>query len=97
VLTKAQKKKIRDKKNKILKTIKDKIDQGEEFPEEEVTSIATKWMETADVDGSGTIDFTEFVEMIAKLDDKIEEGQVKELFSEQDADGNVELSVEHFG
>lgn len=97
MLTKAQKKKIRDKKNKILKTIKDKIEEGEEIPEEEVTSIATKWMETADVDGSGTIDLTEFLEMISKLDDKIEEGQVKELFSEQDAEGTGELSLEHFG
>ena len=54
-------------------------------------------METADVDGSGTIDLAEFVDMISKLDDKIEEGTVKELFSEQDAEGNGELSVDRFG
>jgi Ca2+-binding EF-hand superfamily protein len=97
VLNKAQKKKLRDKKNKMLKNIQKQISEGEEMDEEKTTDIATKWMEVADIDESGTIDFSEFKEMIGKLDDTQSEETLKEFFDHQDSDNSGELSVENFG
>jgi len=71
VLTKAQKKKLRERKNKIIKQIKDKKDGGEEISSDETTDLAQKWMEIADVDGNGTIDKAEFVDMISKLESNV--------------------------
>ena len=88
---------MREKKNKLVKTVKEKIDAGEDMSSEETTDIATKWMDIADVDGSGTIDIDEFKDMISKLDDSISADKVKEIFDGQDGDGSGELSVEKFG
>ena len=71
MLTKAQKKKLRERKNKIIKQIKDKKDGGEEISSDETTDLAQKWMEIADVDGNGTIDKAEFVDMISKLESNV--------------------------
>ena len=65
--------------------------------EEQVTDIANKWMEIADVDQSGTIDFIEFRDLVQKLDEAQTEDSLKELFETQDDDKSGELSVEHFG
>jgi len=54
-MTKAQKKKLREKKNKFLQKITEQI-QGGDVDESQAGEIAEKWMEIADVDGSGTID-----------------------------------------
>jgi Ca2+-binding EF-hand superfamily protein len=96
-LTKAQKKKLKEKKNKFIKQIKDKLDAGEVLSTDETTNLASKWMEFADVDNSGTIDATEFKDMVNKLDEKFDESKVSEIFAAQDADGNGELTVESFG
>ena len=45
-------------------------------------------MEFADVDNNGTIDATEFKDMINKLDEKFEESKVTEIFAATDIDGN---------
>jgi Ca2+-binding EF-hand superfamily protein len=96
-MTKAQKKKLREKKNKFIKQIRDKLDAGESLSTDETTDIASKWMDFADVDGSGTIDAEEFKDMINKLDEKFEDSRVKDIFQAQDSDGNGQLSVESFG
>jgi Ca2+-binding EF-hand superfamily protein len=70
-MTKAQKKKLREKKNKMLKQIKDQIDGGNALTTDDTTQIAQKWMDIADVDGSGTIDEEEFKDMVSKLDETI--------------------------
>jgi len=96
-LTKAQKKKLREKKNKYVKEIKAKIESGEEFTADQATELANKWIEIADVDGNGTIDFNEFWDLCEKLDDSLEQGSVKELFANADASGNGELAAAEFG
>lgn len=70
-MSKNQKKKLREKKNKIIKQIKDKIDAKQEFSENETNDLANKWMEIADIDGNGTIDLNEFEELTSKLDEKL--------------------------
>lgn len=79
---------MREKKNKFLKQIREKVEAGEEIDNDETTDIATKWMEIADVDGNGTIDEEEFKDLISKLDDNLEESKVCEIFSSSDAEGN---------
>lgn len=59
--------------------------------------MASKWMETADVNGNGTIDQTEFEELINKLDEKLTDEKWIPIFKESDNEGNGELKVENFG
>lgn len=87
-MTKAQKKKLREKKNKVIKNIQEVIETGNEVSAEESTELATKWMEVADIDGNGTIDGGEFNEMITKLDEKFDESKASEIFGSCDAEGN---------
>ena len=54
-------------------------------------------METADVDGSGTIDFDELKELVQKLEYTMEDDDLKTMFDEQDTDADGELSKEEFG
>jgi len=55
-------------------------------------------MDIADIDGNGTIDISEFSEVIKKIDStaNLSEEQVKEIFDSIDTDGNGELSTEEF-
>jgi Ca2+-binding EF-hand superfamily protein len=39
-------------------------------------------MEIADTDGSGTIDFVEFKDLISKLDDEQDEASLKTIFDD---------------
>ena len=97
-MTKAQKKKIRDKKNKLLKELAEKFATGVAFTTAETTEIAEKWMEIADTDGSGTVDAAEFVDFVQKLDEaNYNEDATKAIFAGADADGDGQLSVEEFG
>lgn len=64
---------------------------------EESTEVAQKWMDIADLDGSGTIDAGEFKEMISKLDESIAADEVNKIFESKDENGSGELSVENFG
>lgn len=95
-MTKAQKKKLREKKNKFLQKITEQI-QGGDVDESQAGEIAEKWMEIADVDGSGTIDQQEFNEFISKLDGDATTDQMKDIFDSIDEDNSGELSVEEFG
>ena len=56
-MSKNEKKKWRDKKHKMLKRIKEEInDDDNEMTQESATALAKEWMDLADIDGSGTID-----------------------------------------
>lgn len=47
-----------------MKTLKDKIEESAEISAELSVEIADSWMEIADVDGNGTIDFDEIKELV---------------------------------
>lgn len=71
---------MREKKNKLVKTIASQIEAGEISSEEHTKDIAEKWMEIADVDGNGTIDIKEFLDFVSKLDETQTEDATKEIF-----------------
>ena len=75
---------MKDKKNKLVRQIKDKIESGETMNEDETNELASKWMEIADFDKSGTIDNGELAELIKKLDEGFDQEKVTELFNAQD-------------
>jgi|TARA_B110001450_G_C17600866_1_gene472917 Ca2+-binding EF-hand superfamily protein len=66
-LTANQKKALKNKKNKMLKKIKDQI-ETDDVDEEGAQRIAEQWVNIADIDGDGLIDFKEFKEFVNKLD-----------------------------
>lgn len=66
-MTANQKKALKNKKNKMLKKIKDQI-ETDDVDEEGAQRIAEQWVNIADIDGDGLIDFKEFKEFVNKLD-----------------------------
>lgn len=97
-MSKNEKKKWRDKKNKMLKKIKDEINDDEaEMTQEAATALAKEWMDLADVDGSGTIDIGEFKDFTDKLECNLSADKVEAIFEAADKNNNKELDVEEFG
>jgi len=80
-----------------VKTLKDKIEESAEISAELSAEIADSWMEIADVDGNGTIDFDEIKELVQKLEYTMEDDDLKTIFDEQDTDADGELSKEELG
>lgn len=96
-MSKSQKTKLKKKKNQLVKSLKEKLEENDEINEEISTEIANSWMEISDVDGSGTIDIEELKELVTKLEYTMEEDSIKEMFDQEDADADGELSKEEFG
>ena len=71
--------------------------ENEEITPESAANIANEWMEIADVDGSGTVDFGEYKDFILKLSPESTEEELKEMFDSIDQDGSGELDLEEFG
>ena len=56
-----------------------------------------KWMELADKDGNGELDFSEFREFFSKIDGiMISDDEIHAIFNDFDGSGNGMLSVEEF-
>lgn len=77
VLTSNQKKALKNKKNKLLKKIKDQI-ETDDVDEEGAQKIAEQWVNIADVDGNGLIDFKEYKDFVMKLEEGSEEQPTEE-------------------
>ena len=71
--------------------------ESDEITPESASQIANKWMEIADADGSGTVDFGEFKDFIIKLSPDSTDEELKELFDSIDEDGGGELDIDEFG
>lgn len=65
--------------------------------EDKTTEIAQKWMEMADNDENGTIEFEEFQDLVTKLDESISRDDSKTIFDAHDTEGSGSLSVVDFG
>lgn len=96
-MSKTQKAKLKKKKNALVKSLKEKIEESSEIDAGLSAEIAESWMEIADVDGSGTIDMEELKELVSKLDYTMDDDALKTIFDEHDGDEDGELSKEEFG
>ena len=84
------------KKSEILKMLNSQT-SGQTLTIEKVQDIALNWMELADKDGNGELDFNEFQEFFSKIEDVIlSEAEIKQIFDDFDGSGNGYLSVEEF-
>ena len=70
--------------------------ESDEITLESAGTIANQWMNIADTDGSGTIDFGEFKEFLNKLSPDTEEDELKTVFDQIDEDQSGELDKEEF-
>mmetsp|Transcript_28318 Transcript_28318/g.42869 ORF Transcript_28318/g.42869 Transcript_28318/m.42869 type:complete len:123 (+) Transcript_28318:252-620(+) len=97
-LTKAEKKKMNQKKNKLFTKANEEL-AGGEFSAEQATDLAEKYMAIADIDGNGTLDLNEFQAFVKKLTptEGLDEGSVEEVFTTIDTDGDGQLTAEEFG
>ena len=84
----------------MLKKIKDQI-ETDDVDEEGAIKIAEQWMNIADVDGDGKIDFKEYTDFINKLglegDDAPTDEEMKNIFDELDTNDSGDLDVQEFG
>lgn len=71
--------------------------ESDEITPEAASKIANKWMEIADADGSGTVDFGEYKDFIKKLSPDSNDEELKEMFDSIDEDGSGELDIDEFG
>ena len=83
-----------------MKKIRDVISEGE-VTEEEAKKIAAQWINIADVDGDGLIDFQEFKDFMAKIenesDEKSTEEHLRQIFDSIDENNNGQLDQDEFG
>ena len=64
---------------------------------DDIQQIALQWMELADRDGNGQLDFVEFSEFFSKLEGIIvSDEEIEKMFKEFDMTGNGMISIEEF-
>lgn len=64
---------------------------------DDIQQIALQWMELADRDGNGQLDFIEFSEFFSKLEGIIvSDEEIEKMFKEFDMTGNGMISIEEF-
>ena len=87
---------MRKKKAEIMKAMNVQT-QGQMLTVDAIQQIALQWMELADKDGNGQLDFVEFSEFFQKIEGiMVSDDEIKQMFSEFDGSGNNLLSVEEF-
>lgn len=70
---------------------------GQTLTIEAVQEIALNWMELADADGSGELDYGEFHDFFSKIEGiVVTDDEIKQIFDDFDGSGNGSLSVEEF-
>jgi Ca2+-binding EF-hand superfamily protein len=64
---------------------------------DDIQQIALQWMELADREGNGPLDFAEFSEFFSKLEGIIvSDEEIEKMFKEFDMTGNGMISIEEF-
>ena len=70
---------------------------GQTLTVEKVQEIALSWMDLADKDGNGELDFGEFYDFFSKIEGiVVSEDEIRQIFNDFDGTGNGCLSVEEF-
>ena len=84
------------RKNEILHLLNTQT-MGQTLTVDKVQEVALKWMDLADKDGNGELDFEEFYDFFSKIEGiVVNEEEIKAIFNEFDGSGNGSLSVEEF-
>ena len=84
------------KKNEILQLLNSQT-SGQTLTIDKVQEVALNWMELADKDGNGELDFQEFYDFFSKIEDiVVTEQEIRQIFDDFDGSGNGYLSVEEF-
>ena len=84
------------KKNEILQMLNSQT-SGQTLTIDKVQEVALNWMELADKDGNGELDFQEFYDFFSKIEDiVVTEQEIRQIFDDFDGSGNGYLSVEEF-
>jgi len=84
------------RKNEILNLLNTQT-MGQTLTVDKVQEVALNWMDLADKDGNGELDFEEFFDFFSKIEGiVVNEEEIKAIFNEFDGSGNGFLSVEEF-
>ena len=84
------------RKNEILNLLNTQT-IGQTLTVDKVQEVALNWMDLADKDGNGELDFEEFFDFFSKIEGiVVNEEEIKAIFNEFDGSGNGSLSVEEF-
>ena len=84
------------RKNEILNLLNTQT-MGQTLTVDKVQEVALNWMDLADKDGNGELDFEEFFDFFSKIEGiVVNEEEIKAIFNEFDGSGNGSLSVEEF-
>lgn len=84
------------RKSEILNLLNTQT-MGQTLTVEKVQDVALNWMDLADKDGNGELDFEEFFDFFSKIEGMvINEEEIRTIFTDFDGSGNGFLSVEEF-
>ena len=85
------------KKKKDLLGNFNALNKEGKLDEETIAKIAEEWIELADRDGNGELDFKEFHDFFSKIDGLyLSDDELKQMFNEIDVSGNGMISGEEF-
>ena len=84
-----EKKKLKEKKNKLIKKIKTEMEKNQELDKYVIEDYTTQFFDISDFDKSGTIDWNEFKYCCEKIDEEQKLGEEKflEVFNSKAEDG----------
>ena len=89
---------IDNKKDKLVTGLSFMLNGEEEFDEDSAQELALNWMELADQDGNGTLDYKEFYNFFSKIQEfGMSDEDIKQIFDANDNNGNGNLDSEEFG
>jgi Ca2+-binding EF-hand superfamily protein len=84
------------KKSALMKELSNQL-EGHHVSLEDVHRIAAEWLEIADKDGNGQLDFEEFEDFFSRLEGVYVSDQViREIFNQYDTSGDGFLSLDEF-
>ena len=84
------------KKNQLMQALNAQT-SGQQLTVDKVQEVALNWMEIADKDGNGELDYGEFYDFFSKIEGILcTDDEIKQIFDDFDGSGNGYLSVEEF-